>query len=87
MKLTENALLQFKKMIEENENHSSGVRFFTFQGCCSPSLQMEIAPSPKENDVVVTMGDVDFFVTPDADNILSTLTIDFSDGTFRTVRV
>lgn len=86
MKLTENALAQFKQMIEEKGNLQSGIRFFTLQGCCSPRLQMDVATSPKEGDVVVTMGDVDFFVTPDADNILANLTIDYSDGSFRSTK-
>ena len=82
MKLTDNALTQFKKMLEESDNLQSGIRFFTVPGCCSPSLQMDVAPSPKEGDVVVKMGEVDFFFTPDADKILSPLTIDYSDGIF-----
>lgn len=83
MKFTENALVQFKHQIEENENLQSGIRFFTVQGCCSLRLQMDVAPSPKTGETVIKMGDVDFFVTPDAEKILSTLTIDYSDGSFR----
>jgi len=82
MKLTDNALAQFKQIIKENENPASGIRFFTVKGCCSPLLQMDVTPSPKEGDVVVKMGEVDFFFTPDADKILSPLTIDYSDGNF-----
>ena len=87
MKLTENALTQFKNMIEEKGNLQSGIRFFTVQGCCSPRLQMDVAPAPKEGDVVVKMGDVDFFVTPGADKILSELRIDYSDGRFHSAKV
>lgn len=82
MKLTDNALAQFKQMVEESGNLLSGIRFFTVQGCCSPRLQMDVAPSAQEGDVLIKMGEVDFFVTPDADKILSTLTIDYSDGSF-----
>jgi len=82
MKLTDNALAQFKQTIKEKENPASGIRFFTVMGCCSTLLQMEVAPSPKEGDVVVKIGEVDFFFTPDADKILSPLTIDYSDGNF-----
>lgn len=86
MKLTESALAQFKKMVESSGTFQSGIRFFTVQGCCSPRLQMDVAPSPKEGDVVVKLGEVDFFITPDADKILSTLKIDYSDGSFRSVK-
>ena len=82
MKLTDSALAQFNQLVEESRNPQSGIRFFTEQGCCSPLLQMEVEPSPKEGDVVVKMGEVDFFLTPDADKILSPLTIDYSDGNF-----
>lgn len=86
MKLTESALTQFKQMTEGREIQS-GIRFFTVQGCCSPRLQMDVAPAPKEGDVVVKLGEVDFFVTPDADKILSTLKIDYSDGSFRSEKI
>lgn len=86
MKLTDNALAQFKHLVEESRNPQSGIRFFTVQGCCSPRLQMDVALSPKEGDVVVKMGNVDFFITPDADNILSSLTIDYSNGSFQSVK-
>jgi len=82
MKFTDRALAQLKKVLEESDNLQSGIRFFTEQGCCSPLLQMEVAPSPKKGDVVVKMGEVDFFLTPDADKILSPITIDYSDGNF-----
>lgn len=85
MKLTDNALAQFKHMIEEKGNLQSGIRFFTVQGCCIPRLQMDVAPSPKEGDVMVNMGDVDFYVSPDADKILANLNIDFNDRRFLSV--
>jgi Fe-S cluster assembly iron-binding protein IscA len=87
MTLTDNALAQFKQLVEENENDGAGIRFFTVQGCCSPRLQMDVATSPKEGDVVVKMGEVDFFVTPDADKILSELRIDYNDGRFHSAKV
>jgi len=86
MNLTENALAQFKKMIEEGENPKFGIRFFTAQGCCSPILQLEMVPSPQEGDLVVKIGEVDFFFTPEADSILSELTIDYSNGTFHSIK-
>ena len=86
MKLTDNALLQFKQMIEESKTPKSGIRFFTTQGCCSPMLHMEVAENPEADDMVVKTDEVDIFVTPDADKILSSLTIDYSDGSFRSTK-
>jgi len=82
MKLTDSALAQFKQVIEESGNLRSGIRFLTVPGCCSPVLKMEITDAPQSGDVVVKMGEVDFFFTPDADKILSPLTIDYSEGNF-----
>lgn len=87
MKLTDSALAQFNQLVEESRNPQSGIRFFTEQGCCSPLLQMEVAPSPKKGDMVEKMGEIDFFITPEADKILSTLKIDYSDGSFRSEKI
>lgn len=87
MKLTDNALAKFKQVVEESGNLQSGIRFFTVQGCCSPRLQMDVALAPQKGDIVVKMGEIDFFLTPDADKILSTLKIDYSDGIFRSTKL
>ncbi|MBE9467061.1 MAG: hypothetical protein IMY72_01920 [Bacteroidetes bacterium] len=87
MKLSENALSEFKKMIDEGKQASSGIRFFTTQGCCSPMLQLEISQNPTTDDIVVKKGDVDFFITPEAEKILSEISIDFVDGSFKTEKL
>lgn len=86
MKVTENALTEFKKLLDDNEKPVSAIRFFTTQGCCSPILQIEMVDSPSAGDLVVTIGEMDFFLTPDADKILSGITIDFTEGEFRSVK-
>lgn len=84
MKFTENAINQLKKIIENSENPKSAIRFYTTQGCCSPTLQMELAENPTKDDVVTNIENIDFFVTTQADEILSNITLDYSNGTFRT---
>lgn len=88
MNFTENALNQFKKLIYENENKNPtlGIRFFTVQGCCSPSLQMELAKNQNQDDKVHQIDDVTFFVTPEAEQILSEITIDYSNNSFRSIK-
>ena len=95
MTLTENAIRKFKEIITESGNrparleHSggkAGVRFYTIPGCCSPLLKMEIADSPAKGDVVVEIGGVDFYISNEADNLLSGLSIDFSNGKFISVK-
>lgn len=86
MNFTENALNQLKKLIEESENPKSGVRFYTAQGCCSPSLQMGFVENPAPNDVVLDMSGVNIFVTPDAQKLLADITLDYTEAGFRAVK-
>lgn len=86
MNFTENALNQFKKQIAESENPKSGIRFYTVQGCCSPTLQMGVEESPAPDDSVIQMSGINIFVTPDAEKILSNITIDYTEDGFRTVK-
>ena len=86
MNFTENALNQFKKLIDESDNPKSGIRFFTVKGCCSPTLQMDVEENPAPDDSVIQMSGVDIFVTPDAEKILSNISIDYTEDGFRTVK-
>jgi len=86
MNFTENALNQFKKLINESESPASGIRFYTFQGCCSPSLQMDIAKNPSPGDKVLQFEGLDIYIAPEAEKILSEITIDYSDEGFRSVK-
>ena len=86
MNFTENALNQFKKLIDESGNPKSGIRFYTVQGCCSPSLQMDVEENPFPDDSVIQMSGIDIFVTPDAEKLLSNITIDFTEDGFSTVK-
>jgi len=85
MNFTENALNQFRKLINENENPTAGIRFFTTQGCCSPILQMDIVKNQSQDDKVLQMDDVSIFLTTEAEQILSDITLDYSDNKFRSV--
>lgn len=86
MNFTENALKQFKKLIDESENPNSGVHFYTTQGCCSPTLQMDIAKHPGQGENAVEIADVNIFVTSEANKILSGITIDYTEEGFRSVK-
>lgn len=86
MNFTENALKQFKKQISENETPTSGIRFYTTQGCCSPSLQMNITKNQSPGDKVLQFDGLDIYITPEAEKILSEITIDYSDEGFRSVK-
>ncbi|MDZ7742152.1 MAG: iron-sulfur cluster biosynthesis family protein [Bacteroidota bacterium] len=84
MNFTDNALNQFKKLIAESENPKAGIRFYTAQGCCSPSLQMEVAENPAPDDSVIQMSGGNIFVTTEAEKMLFDITIDYTEDGFRT---
>lgn len=86
MNFTENALIQFKKLIDETGKPKSGIRFYTKQGCCSPSLQMSIEENPSQGDSVIKISDVDIFVTPDAEQMLAGITLDYTQEGFSSVK-
>jgi len=85
MNFTKNALNQFKKLIAENENPTAGIRFYTTQGCCSPILQMDIVEKQSQADMVLQIDDVSIFLSSEAEQILSEITLDYSDSRFRSV--
>ena len=85
MNFTDNALNQFKKLIDQSENPKAGIRFYAVQGCCSPSLQMSVEENPAPDDSVIQMSGVNIFITPDAEKMLSEITLDYTGEGFRSV--
>ncbi|NWJ51234.1 MAG: hypothetical protein HXX14_10245 [Bacteroidetes bacterium] len=83
MKVTENAIAQFKNAIEQYNTLGCGVRLFTSSGCCSPALQMDIVNQVSVGDKILSINEVDFFVEPQADEMLSEVTIDFRENSFK----
>lgn len=79
MEITEAAVQQFKKMIEDSNAKGSGIRIYTTgSGCCSPSYGLDITEKAAANDAVITKNDLKIFVDPEAYQGLSNATIDFS---------
>ena len=83
MNFTDSAIDQFKKLIDENENPKAGIRFYTVQGCCSPSLQMGVAENLTEGDKALQIKDINVFISDDAEKMLSEITIDYTKEGFR----
>lgn len=86
MNFTDKALTQFKKLINESESPTSGIRFYTTQGCCSPSLQMDVAKNQSPSDKVLQFDGVDIYIAPEAEKMLSEITIDYSEEGFRSIK-
>ena len=83
---TKNAILQFKRLTAGTGNLMAGIRFYTIPTCCSSLLKMEVVSYPDSLDVAVEIDGVNFYITPDAEQLLSGITIDFIDVKFKSVQ-
>lgn len=83
MKVTEQAIERLKIAIEQYNIPGCGVRLFTSSGCCGPALQMDIVNQLSAGDKMVSIHDIDFFVEPQADEMLAEVTIDFRENGFK----
>ncbi len=83
MKVTDNAIKQFKSAIEQYNTPGSGIRLFAESGCCGPAIQMNIVNHLSVGDKIVTINGVDFFVESKAEQMLTGVTIDFRDKNFK----
>jgi iron-sulfur cluster assembly accessory protein len=83
MKVTEQALAQFKNAIHENDIPGSGIRLFVSAGCCGPTIQMNIEERLSAGDKVLVINGVNFFIESQAEQMLSNTTIDFRDDGFK----
>lgn len=82
MNISENAVAKLKEIILESENPLLGVRVFTIQSCCGPSIQMSLIDKATEGDSIISIDGVDFHIESNANPILKTINIDFKDEQF-----
>ncbi len=85
MNITEPAANELKKGIEKFNSPGAGIRIFSVSGCCGPSIQMEVSQKPAQDDVVLTLEDIDFFLENDLFDTLAPVTIDYGTGGFRII--
>ena len=83
MKVSEQAAIELKKALDGFENPGAGIHIFSAQGCCGPSIQMDIATQPGANETVVSLENIDFFVGKDLLETLSTVTIEYGPNGFK----
>ena len=80
LQLTDNAVKQFQKILEEQNVKNSGMRIFMSEGgCCGPSLAMDVASEAKDGDATIEINGLKVFVEKEAGDPLDVATIDFSD--------
>lgn len=82
MNITENAANELNKVLDNFDQPGAGVHIFSAAGCCGPSIQMEIAKQPGEDEAVLNIQDIDFFVDKNLLPTMEKITIDYSSNGF-----
>jgi iron-sulfur cluster assembly accessory protein len=78
--VTDNAVKEFKKLLEDSKASNSGIRVFASGGsCCGPSFGMDISEKGVESDKLLEMDGLKIFIDPMAFNDLENATIDFME--------
>jgi iron-sulfur cluster assembly accessory protein len=80
LSLTDKALERFKKILKEQGYESYGIRIFSAgAGCCGPSLALDMVEQAMDGDVTVEKDGLKVFIEKDANETLSTATMDFTE--------
>lgn len=82
MKITEQAQIELKKVLDSFNQPSSGIHVFNIHGCCGPSIQMDIAAHLAPGETVVSLEGIDFYVANDLLTQLVDVTIEFNSTGF-----
>ena len=83
MNITEQAASELKKVLDEFNKPGSGIHVFSTQGCCGPSIQMDVATHIGNGETVISLEGIDFFVANDLMPKLAEVTIEFGSNGFR----
>jgi Fe-S cluster assembly iron-binding protein IscA len=75
MEITDAAIETLKKVIKE-EGKGSCLRIFMTEGCCGPSLAMDLAPKPDKDDAETVKNDFKLYVHKAAAPMLEKAIID-----------
>jgi Fe-S cluster assembly iron-binding protein IscA len=85
MKITEQAQIEFKKALEEFNQPGAGIRVFSTQSCCGPSIQMDISTQAGVNETIISIDELDFYAATDLLPMLENITIDYGNNGFRLI--
>lgn len=83
MNITDQAVIELKKIMTEFDKPGTGVRIFSTVGCCGPSIQMDIAQHVGSNETVLFIQDIEFFIANDLISQLADVTIEIGSNGFR----
>ena len=83
MNITEQAANELKKTLAGFEKPGAGIHIFSTQGCCGPSIQMDLATHIGSNETAMSLEEIDFFVANDLMPTLESVTIEYGSYGFR----
>ncbi|HEY5589380.1 MAG TPA: hypothetical protein VIK55_00020 [Paludibacter sp.] len=83
MNITDQTAIELKKIIAEFDKPAAGIHIFSTAGCCGPSIQMDIAPRVGNEETVISIQDIEFFVANDLISKLADVTIEHGSNGFR----
>lgn len=79
--VTDIAVERFKKLLQEKNSENGGIRIFAAgEGCCGPSLAIDIADNAESGDEILDKDGIKIFLEKRAGNLLGSATIDFTDS-------
>jgi Fe-S cluster assembly iron-binding protein IscA len=83
MKITEQAKVELKNALASFDKPGAGIRIYSTQGCCGPSIQMDLSTQVEQNETQISMEDLDFYIANDLLPTLEGVTIDYGYNGFR----
>ena len=83
MKITKHAQEELKKALYNFNKPGAGIHIFTAQGCCGPSIRMDLSARIGAGETLLTQDGIGFFVTGDVLSKLAEVTIEYSANGFR----
>lgn len=83
MQLTEEAQKELKKALDGFGKPAAGVHLHSTQGCCGPSIQMDIAAQVGNEEISISIDGIDFFIPKDLLSQLENVAIEYGVNGFR----
>lgn len=76
MKLSAKAKEELSKVLETYNEGSKGIRIYGTQGCCGPSVQMDVANAPQKGETATNIDGIDFYIENSLIETLTEVTLD-----------
>ncbi|MBK5246085.1 MAG: hypothetical protein JJE49_02275 [Peptostreptococcaceae bacterium] len=83
MNITDQAAIELKKSLAEFDKPTAGIHLFSTAGCCGPSIQMDIAPHIGNEETIISIQDIEFYVANDLISQLADVTIEYGSNGFK----